>query len=57
MDDINRDIEKYWRELFAEQIEEYLYTIIPEDLPEARWFNEGMQHALLILRYTRTDEL
>ena len=56
MDNINRDIEKYWREYFSEQIEQYLYQPIPQDTPEKRWFDEGMRHAILLLRYMRTDE-
>jgi hypothetical protein len=56
MEDIHRDIETYWRELFANQIEECLYSAIPDDIPESRWFDEGMRHALMLLRHMRTDE-
>ena len=53
--DFNEDIEKFWRERFADQIELALMHQIPDFDTETEWFNKGMQHAAWILRYGRDD--
>jgi len=53
--DFNEDIEKFWRERFADQIEQALMHQIPEFDTETEWFNLGMRHAAWILRYGRDD--
>lgn len=55
--DFSGDIEKFWRERFADQ----LYTATPQygdpinDM-EFRWFVLGFKHAIYLLRHGR-DEL
>ena len=55
--DFSGDIEKFWRERFADQ----LYTATPQygdpinDM-EFRWFILGFKHAIYLLRHGR-DEL
>ena len=45
--DFNEDIEKFWRERFADQIEFALMHQIPDFDTETEWFNKGMRHAAL----------
>jgi hypothetical protein len=53
--DFNEDIEKFWRERFADQIEQTLMHQIPDFDTETEWFNKGMRHAAWVLRYGRDD--
>ena len=54
--DFNEDIEKFWRERFADQIEDSLMRDMPDFDDEVNWFNLGMRHAAQIIRYGR-DQL
>lgn len=54
--DLNREIETYWRELFASQLESLIYDVPPDAAEDGKWFQEGMRHALMILRHTRSDD-
>lgn len=51
MDEWNREIEKYWRDKFADEIMECLMGL--EDDEPTLWFNRGMEHAARIVRYTK----
>lgn len=51
MDELNREIEKYWRDKFAEEIESCLMSLSNDDATD--WFNQGMLHAARIVRYSR----
>jgi hypothetical protein len=51
VDELNREIEKYWRDKFADEIESCLMGL--EDDEATDWFNHGMQHAARIVRYSR----
>lgn len=53
MDEWNREIEKYWREKFANEIESCLMNLEGDSTTE--WFNKGMMHAARIVRYSRDD--
>jgi hypothetical protein len=53
MDEWNREIEKYWREKFADEILDCLMGL-EEDEP-TKWFNSGIQHAARVVRYARDD--
>lgn len=53
MDEWNREIEKYWRDKFADEIEECLIGL--EDDEVTLWFNRGMKHAARIVRYSKDD--
>jgi len=53
--DFNDEIEKFWRERFADQIEQAQLRQIPDFDTETEWFNKGMLHAAWILRYGRDD--
>ena len=53
--DFNEDIEKFWRERFADQIEHALMHQIPDFDTETEWFNKGMRHAAQIIRYGRDN--
>lgn len=53
MDEWNREIEKYWRDKFADEIMESLMGL--EDDEITVWFNRGMEHAARIVRYARDD--
>ncbi|NBR23381.1 MAG: hypothetical protein EBU08_06320 [Micrococcales bacterium] len=56
MDNIHRDIENYWRELFASQLESLIYMNPSDSSPEARWFDQGMQHAIMMLRHATSED-
>ena len=53
-DEINLAIEKYWRDLFADEIEKSLMGLKDDDATD--WFNEGLRHAARIVRYGRIDD-
>lgn len=53
MDEWNREIEKYWRDKFADEIESCLMGL--ENDEPTDWFNKGMMHAARIVRYSRDD--
>lgn len=50
MDQWNLEIEKYWRDKFAEEIESSIMSL--ENDPTTTWFNHGMIHAARIVRYS-----
>lgn len=52
-DSWNLEIEKYWRDLFAEEIENGIMSL--QDDETTKWFNEGMKHAARIVRYGVSD--
>lgn len=53
MDEINREIEKYWRDKFADEILDCLMGLENDD--PTKWFNNGMIHAARIVRYSKDD--
>ena len=53
MDEFNREIEKFWRDKFANEIEDG-YMGLEDDEP-TKWFNLGIKHASNIVRYSRDD--
>lgn len=54
MDELNRDIEKWWRDKFSEEIENSYMNGIPDD-DATKWFNLGMQHAARIIKYSEDE--
>lgn len=56
MDEFNREIEKFWRDKFAEEVESFLMSEINND-EETKWFNLGMRHAAAIIRHARDEYL
>ena len=52
MDDLERDMEDYYRKKFALEIEDYIYNSIdnPND-EESRWFFNGMRYSMMLLRH------
>ena len=54
MEDFNLEIEKFWRERFADEVESCMFYL--EDDEPTKWFNYGMQHAARIVRYSRDNE-
>lgn len=58
--DIEDSMEKYYRQLIADDIESSLYRPYSEkDDPQTYWFNQGMRLAAMIARYSRsrTDDI
>jgi hypothetical protein len=55
MDEIHRDIEKYWREKFANEVEECVMSL--EDDDATRWFNEGLKYAAMYIRFRFDDPI
>jgi hypothetical protein len=53
MDEFNREIEKFWRDKFADEIEEHIMGL--EDDEATKWFNAGIIHAARVVRYRRDD--
>ena len=53
MDEWNREIEKYWREKFANEILDCVMNL--ENDEPTRWFNRGIEPAARVVRYTRDD--
>ena len=51
MDKINFEIEKFWRNRFAEEIEECYMGL--EDDEVTKWFNNGMKYAAMIVRHSK----
>ena len=54
VDDIEDGIEKYYRNLVADDIDSCLYSSYSESLQEAQqvyWFNQGMRFASMIARW------
>lgn len=56
MDNIHKEIEHYWRELFASQLESLIYDNPTDSSLESKWFDQGMQHAIMMLRHTTSDD-
>lgn len=54
MDEINREIEKWWRDRFADEIESCLMHLDNDEPTD--WFNRGMQHAARIVRFSRDEQ-
>jgi hypothetical protein len=57
MDDIEDSIEKYYRQLIADDIESSLYRRHSEESitdQQMYWFNNGMRMAAMIARYSST---
>ncbi len=54
--DFNAEIEKFWRERFADQLyfSTPAYMDAEEDI-EMKWFIHGYKHALYLLRHGRDD--
>lgn len=53
--DIEKSIEKYYRQLIADDIESSLYRRHSEESisdQQAYWFNNGMRMAAMIARYS-----
>jgi hypothetical protein len=53
MDNISFEIEKFWRNRFADEIESCYMGL--EDDEITKWFNEGLRYASNIVRYSRDD--
>jgi len=56
--DIEDSMEKYYRQLIADDIEDSLYRRHSEESvsdQECYWFNNGMRMAAMIARYARSD--
>jgi len=56
--DIEDSMEKYYRQLIADDIEDSLYRRHSEESvsdQESYWFNNGMRMAAMIARYARND--
>ena len=56
--DIEDSIEKYYRNIIADDIDNCLYTSKSEDDEEQRqvyWFNQGMMLASMVARYGFTE--
>jgi hypothetical protein len=53
MDEINFEIEKFWRNRFADEIETCYMGL--EDDEATKWFNNGLRYASTIVRYSRDD--
>ncbi len=53
--DFNSEVEVFWRERFADQLESALMRMEEPHNEETRWFNLGMAHAAWIVRYGKDD--
>ncbi len=56
------DCQKYWRERFAEQLEESLgrdWGVLEndEEFQTVRWFREGIKYAAIIVRWDYDNEV
>lgn len=54
MDDIEDSIEKYYRNMVADDIDSCLYSTSsedPNDIQQVYWFNQGMMFASMIARW------
>lgn len=57
----SEDCQKYWRDRFAEQLEESLqrdWGILESDpdFQTVKWFREGIKYALIVVRWDYDDE-
>lgn len=52
--ELRRDIEKFWRDRFADEIDSCMMAGVEND-EATRWFNAGMEHASKIVRYSRDN--
>ena len=58
--DIEKSMEKYYRNIIADDIDNCLYTSKSEDEEEQRqvyWFNQGMMLASMVARYGFTEKM
>ena len=53
--DFNAEVEAFWRERFACQLEDALMLMPTPFDEETKWFNLGMAHAAWIVRYGGDD--
>jgi len=58
---IEREYERYWREFIAMQIEDAIQGSLHTETQgshheEAKWFREGLRFALILTRYTESDD-
>ena len=57
---IEREYERYWREFLATQLEDALeasfITEVPETKNESLWFREGLRFAIVLARYTESND-
>jgi len=52
MDDLERDMENYYRIKFALEIEDNIYNSKDNPVDEdSRWFFNGMRYAMMLLRH------
>jgi hypothetical protein len=56
MDEFNREIEKWWRNKFSDEIENSLMTGLDGVDEATKWFNLGMTHAARIVRHSRDED-
>jgi hypothetical protein len=57
----SEDCQKYWRDRFAEQLEESLrrdWGVLEgePDFQTVKWFREGIKYALIVVRWNYDDE-
>lgn len=58
--DIEKSMEKYYRNIIADDIDNCLYNSKSEDEEEQRqvyWFNQGMMLASMVARYGFTENM
>ena len=53
--DLNHEIEKYWRNKFADELEECIMTHQDDD--QSKWFNEGIRYSSMYIRYRFDDSI
>jgi hypothetical protein len=53
--DFNHEIEKYWREKFASEIEDCIMSRQEDD--QSKWFNQGLKFASMYIRYKFDDPI
>ena len=56
--DIEKSMEKYYRNIIADDIDHCLYTSRSDDEQEKKqtyWFNQGVRFAAMIARYGFTE--
>lgn len=53
MGEISKDIEKFWRDKFADELDDCIVPSLDDD--QSRWFNEGIKYASMYLRYNFGD--
>ena len=56
----SQECQRYWRDVFADQIETVLRSYWPhetdDDLDRAMWFREGLKYSLMIIRHDMYNE-